>query len=282
MSSSHWSTESPATTQKGTPLWMKVALGIAALPFVLGMLIYARVQDIKARTWPAILQVSRRLQTDTEARRLYQANPALARGYASEDAFLERVKEYRDQFAALPELPPKERGLYESFSSPMGFFASVKGSGQAWVAIEVSRSSLLRQTLGEGLMRLDFSTTKEPNGLERRALRKARLESDWKRYKEICAQLGTDEGTKALWAQEPGLKTAFPNEAALLRFAADTRVHLRAYPEPEAWSMVRLQHQERRTPFGDSMRFAYPFPKGTLIAVWSDGKLSSLQFEPQR
>lgn len=277
MASGNWSREAPQPSSPGASPGLKVALGILALPIALVLFLLGQSKVVEAQAWPVIRKVALRLQTDAEAGRLYRANPALARAYRSEEVFLERVRAYRAQFISLPDLPPKA-DRYECFAGPNGFQASVQGSGGSWATLEVRQNILLEKVPGEGVLRLEFSPTKEPNAQERKALRKAKAESDWRRYGEICDLLASETGTRALWQREPGLRRSFPEETALLAFAAEIRPHLHALPEPAGWSKVRLHRQVQRGPQGESVRLGHPFSAGTLTMVWSDGQLTGLEF----
>ena len=205
----------------------------------------------------------------------------MARAYQNEEVFLQRVQAYRSQFTALPSQPPRGRDRYECFAEPIGFYAAVQGSGQAWATFEISSSFLFWKVPGEGLVRLEFSPTREATDQERRAVRRARLDSDWRRYREVCDRLATAEGGRILWKQEPGLQRPFPQEADLLSFAARVRPHLSVLPDSARLSRVRLQRQVQVGVAGESVRLAYPFPTGTLTAVWAEGRLSGLEFAPR-
>jgi len=277
LASGDWSREAPQPSRRGASLGLKVALGILAIPVVLVLFLFGQSKTVEAQAWPVIHRIALRLQTDAEAGRLYRANPALARRYPSEEAFLEQVRTYRPQFASLPDLRPKA-DRYDCQAGPNGFRASVQGSGGCWATFEVRQDILFEKVPGEGILRLEFSPTKEPNGQERKALRKAKAESDWRRYGEICGLLASEAGTRALWQREPGLRRSFPEETALLSFAAEVRPHLHALPEPTGWSKVRLHRQVQRGSQGESVRLGHPFSAGTLTMVWSDGQLTGLEF----
>ncbi|HJW43839.1 MAG TPA: hypothetical protein VJ463_05260 [Geothrix sp.] len=255
-------------------------MGLLALPVALGLFLMGQSKVVETQAWPVIRKVALRLQTDAEAGRLYRANPALGRVYADEDVFLDRVRAHRAQFASLPDLPPGA-DLYECFAGPNGFRASLQGSGGVWATFEVRQNILLEKVPGEGILRLEFSPTKEPNDRERRALQRARAESDWRRFRDICALLATEAGTRALWQREPGLRAAYPGEAALLAFAADIRPRLQPLPDMAGHSKVRLRRQVQSGPQGETVRLGYPFPGGTLTAVWSGGQLTGLEFAPR-
>lgn len=257
-----------------------MALGILAIPFALLLFLFGQSKVVEAQAWPVIRKIALRLQTDAGAGQLYQANPALAKVYRNEEVFLDRVRAYRAQLAYLPDLPPKA-DRYECFAGPNGFQASVQGSDGSWTTFEVRQNLLLEKVPGEGVLRLEFSATKEPNDQERRALRKAKAESDWRRYREICGQLASEAATRALWQREPGLHRSFPEEAALLSFAAVVRPRLQALPESAGLSKVRLHRQVQKGSEGESVRLGHPVSDGTLTLVWSDGQLTGLEFTPR-
>ncbi|WP_243286525.1 hypothetical protein [Geothrix terrae] len=173
MASGGWSREAPQPSFRGASLGLKVVLGILAIPAVLVLFLLGQSKAVEAQAWPVIRRVALRLQTDAEAGRLYRANPALARTYPTEEAFLEQVRAYRFQFASLPDQQPKA-DRYECHAGPNGFRASVQGSGGSWATFEVRQDILLEKVPGEGLLRLAFSPAREPSGPKRRALRKAR------------------------------------------------------------------------------------------------------------
>lgn len=281
MPSSDWSTETPAPDRRPSPAWMKAALVLLAIPLAVWALGYARAQAVKAGAWPVLLGVFQRLQTDADARELYQANPGLKKAYQSEDAFLQRVQAYRAQFASLPDRPSGGRERYECFAEPIGFLASVKGSGPAWATVEVRSTFLFWNVPGEGLLRLEFAPSREATDEARRAVRKARRESEGRRYREVCLSLATDAGARDLWRREPGLQAAFPREADLLAFSARVRPHLAARPEEAGGPRFRLQRQVQWGAAGESVRLGHAFPAGTLTVVWTEGKLAGLEFAPR-
>ncbi|WP_257305068.1 hypothetical protein [Geothrix campi] len=147
-------------------------MGILAIPIVLVLFLFGQSKTVEAQAWPVIRRVALRLQTDAEAGRLYRANPALARRYPTEEAFLEQVRAFRPQFASLPDPRPKA-DRYECHAGPNGFRASVQGSGGTWITLEVRQDILLEKVPGEGLLRLEFSPTRESSRPKRRAIRKA-------------------------------------------------------------------------------------------------------------
>lgn len=284
MAAGDWSQERPGPSRRGASLGLKVALTLLALPLALGLFLLGQSKVVEAQAWPVIRQVALRLQTDAEAGQLYRANPALGRVYASEEVFLDRVRAHRTRFASLPDLPPGA-DRYECFAGPNGFQASLQGADGAWALLEVRQNILFEKVPGEGILRLEFSPTKEPNDQERRALRRARAESDWRRFREVCALLASEAGTRTLWQGEPGLRAAFPQEAALLAFAAEVRPRLQPLPETIGRAKVRLRRQVQGGSQGgfrsETVRLSYPFPEGTLTAAWSGGQLTGLEFTPR-
>jgi len=172
LASGNWSREAPPPSRRGASLGLKVALGLLAIPIILVLFLMGQSKTVEAQAWPVIHRVALRLQTDAEAGRLYRANPALARRYPTEAAFLEQVRAYRLQYASLPALRPPA-GRYECQAGPNGFRASVQGSGGSWATFEVRQDLLFEKVPGEGILRLEFSPTREPGGRDRRAIRKA-------------------------------------------------------------------------------------------------------------
>jgi len=280
MASGGWSMEAPQPTRRRGSLLLKVALGILALPFALVLFLMGQSKTVEVRAWSVIRKVAQRLQTDEETRRLYRANPALARVYRDEEAFLERVQAHRAQFASLPNLPP-QADRYECFAGPNGFRASLQGSGGTWATLEVRQDILLEKVPGEGLLRLEFSPTKEASGRERRVQRKARVQSDWQRYRELCGRLATDEATRLLWAQEPGLHRDFPEAGPLLALAGKVRPHLPALPEAPGLFRGRMRRQVVGGSPGGTVRLSYTIPCGTLTVTWSEDQLSGLDLAPR-
>ncbi|MFN7958444.1 MAG: hypothetical protein U0P46_09000 [Holophagaceae bacterium] len=277
---SGWSADAPPPARRGASLILKVALAILALPFALVLFLLGQSKTVEGRAWSVIRKVALRLQTDEEVRRLYQANPALARVYGDEEAFLEQVRAHRAQLADLPDLPPGN-GRYECFAGPNGFRASLQGSGGIWATVEVRQDILLEKVPGEGLLRLEFSPTKEASGRELRAQRKARAQADWRRYREVCGRLATDGAARSLWEQEPGLHRDFPDAGPLLALAARVRPHLSALPETPGPFQGRLRRQMVNGGPGGTVRLSYTFPCGTLTATWSEERLSGLRLAPR-
>jgi len=280
MAPSDLTTEVPRPPRRRGSLLLKVGLGILALPFALLLFLSGQSKAVEARAWSVIRKIALRLQTDEETRRLYRANPALARGYRDEQAFLERVQAHRDQLNSLPHLPPSA-DRYECFAGPNGFRASLQGSGETWTTFEVRQDILLEKVPGEGLLRLEFSLTREASGRERRAQRKARAQSDWQRYRELCGRLATDEGTRSLWEQEPGLHRDFPKAETLLALAGKVRPHLPALPEAPGLFKGSMRRQVLGGTSAETVRLSYTLPCGTLTVTWSEGKLSGLDLAPR-
>jgi hypothetical protein len=268
--------EAPHPSRRGLPLGLKVAMGVLAIPVFLALFLLGQSKTVEAQAWPVIRRIALRLQTDDGAAGLYRANPALARTYPTEDAFLDQVRAHRTSFASLPDLPPKA-DRFECHAGPNGFRASVQGSDESWATFEVRQNILFEKVPGEGVLRLEFSPTKEPNARERRAQRRAEASLDWQRYRDICALLASEDGTRSLWRREPGLHAAFPREDGLLSFAAATRPHLHPLPDSDRLSQVRLLRQVR----DHTVRLGYPFQAGTLTAVWIEGRLTGLEFTPR-
>lgn len=275
-----WSSEAPRPSRRRGSLLLKVALGLLAIPIAVILFLSGQSKAVEARAWSVIRKIALRLQTDEETRRLYRANPALARVYRDEQAFLERVQSHRGQLSGLPHLPPSA-DRYECFAGPNGFRASLQGSGGVWTTFEVRQDILLEKVPGEGVLRLEFSPTKEAGGRERRAQRKARAQADWQRYRELCGRLATDEGTRLLWQQEPGLHRDFPEAGALLALAGKVRPHLPALPEMPGLFRGRVNRQVLNGSSGETVRLGYAFPCGTLTVTWSEGRLSGLDLAPR-
>jgi len=275
-----WSSEAPRPSRRRGSLLLKVALGLLAIPIAVILFLSGQSKAVEARAWSVIRKIALRLQTDGETRRLYRANPALARVYRDEEAFLERMRTHRDQLNSLPDLPPPA-DRYECFAGPNGFRATLQGSGGVWTTFEVRQDILLEKVPGEGLLRLEFSPTKEASGRERRAQRKARAQSDWQRYRELCGRLATDEGTRSLWQQEPGLHRDFPETGALLVLAGKVRPHLHALPEAPGLFRGRMRRQVVGGSPGGTVRLSYTLPCGTLTVTWSEERLSGLHLAPR-
>lgn len=254
-------------------------MGILAVPLIVVTFLLGQSKTVEAQAWPVIRRVAQRLQTDAETERLYRANPALARAYPTSEAFLEQVRTHREPFAALPDLSPG-RERYECFAGPNGFLASVRGSDGSWARIEVRKNVLFETVPGEGILRVEFSPTKAPNDRERSALRRTRAEADWRRFREVCAQLASPDGTRTLWQREPGLRRSFPREADLQALAAEIQPHLRPVPEPSRLARLRL-HRQVQGPQGETVRLACAFPGGTLKAAWTRDQLTGLEFAPR-
>lgn len=280
MAPSDLSTGVPRPPRRRGSLLLNVVLGLLAIPIAVILFLSGQSKAVEVRAWSVIRTIALRLQTDEETRQLYRANPALAGIYQDEVTFLERVQAHRAQFANLPDLPPKADG-YECFAGPNGFRASLQGPGGVWTTFEVRQDILLEKVPGEGILRLDFSPARPARGHERRAQRKARGQSDWQRYREVCLRLATDDATRSLWEQEPGLQRDFPEAGGLLALAGKVRPHLHALPETPGLFRGRMRRQVVGGGSGETVRLGYAFPIGTLTVTWSEGKLSGLDLAPQ-
>jgi hypothetical protein len=234
---------------------------------------------MRGRAWPIIRKITQRIQTDAGALDLYRANPELGAKYGSEDAFLETVRNYRSQFSALPERPPKEAEDYRCFPTPSSFRAGLKGKDGGWLRIFVQGHSYFNQVRGEGLHRLDFAPTREAIEEEDRSRRRARAQADWKRFREMAAQLATEEGSRRLWRSEPSLAKGFENEDAFLQEVRNLRPFLETPPESITLAGPRLRRRVHRTPLGEDRRLTYAFAGGTLTLVWREDRLTEVQFK---
>ncbi len=141
-------------------LALKVALVPLAVPLAVFLFLTAQSKSVEAKAWPVIRTITRRLQSDDGARRLYQANPALAESYRDEATFLQLVQIHRAQYADLADRPPST-DAYSCQAGPNGFRATLRGSAGTWIAFEVRQDVLLEKVPGEGLLHLEFSPAQE-------------------------------------------------------------------------------------------------------------------------
>ncbi|MFN8012710.1 MAG: hypothetical protein U0P81_15175 [Holophagaceae bacterium] len=122
---------------------------------------------------------------------------------------------------------------------------------------------------------------RDPEGFKRGALgfAVAAIRPEYDRGAGFVDQLLSEAGTRALWAQQPGIHAAFGDEAAFLAAAAGWRPHLHALPPLEAEHLEKNRMQLQKDVF-TGVRFGYRMDDGTRIRMaWnpSTHALTSLE-----
>lgn len=268
--------------------WLPWLGGIAAIATMLVLSLVLRVQAGESKAWPITRAVVARLATDDGARDLYAKNPRLAESYPDAEAFLAAVRAQRGAFGALP--PPGAGGHGETFradSDPDGLRVITRGSGGAWLQMDVEQSDgseAGHAAIGEGITFLGFAGSEEALDKVREASRQVYNEAQWARFKAVEQALLTDAGTQALLQANPGfLKDGAAREAFLHQVQA-WRPRLASRPIPATWKegvdskdeTVRMYHRSM-PPFSDRMGMGWELEDGAWLSVeWSEGRLSKI------
>lgn len=260
-------------------LWLPLAAGGVLVVGVLSVVL--RQQGTRTRIWPIVRQTAQRLQTDAGALDLYRRNPDLRLSYPTEEAFLARVKTFRGGLSGLPAAEPQvSRDAYLPSPNPWGFQALVKGQSEAWMLLRVQGPGpfgLGPQSQGEGISLLALADSKAGAREESRAGQVRRRQPEWDAYRAVLAALATDDGSRALYRQNPGLAKAYPAEAAFLAAAKGWRPRLQPVPEDilqagDHLRLLRIHHG----PFHNQVQMTYEFPTLRLRAAWDEDRLTVL------
>jgi len=279
-----------ASSSRGSR-WLLWIGGLAAIGIMLILSVVLRVQENEGKAWPILQIVTARLGTDEGARDIYAKNPQLADFYPSPDAFLESVRTHRAAFGALPGREPGMDGeKYETDSDPQGLRAFIKGTGGAWMALELESSdgtAAGHAAIGEGITYLGFSdasaTLRDVEG----ASRETRAENQWSRFKAVEQALLTEENTLALLQANPTLAKDDAARTAFLQQARAWRPRLAASTPPATWvkaeaapdDTVSFTHRSA-APFVDKMEMGWKPKDGAWLRIeWSQGQLVKVALE---
>lgn len=141
------------------------------------------------------------------------------------------------------------------------------GAGIALGILLVLGAFVIRRRTAEG----------GPEQVQRRvnALAQDLIRDHWTAMRKAVEQLGTDEGARAFFADNPGLSPRIPSEAAFLEKVRSWRPLMRPLPEVlpgiEAHDLSYLRKQ-------DQTEMSYRLANGTCIFMkWSEDRLVEMR-----
>lgn len=278
MPDSSWDTYTPDSSRWRIGGKLLTGLGIGILLLVLLVSTLAMVaRNTRSKAWPLVNHVVTRLGTDEQARDLYRRNPALATSYATEEAFLERVRQHREGLK-IADAEPAAGPEYRVASGPFGLRVRHRCDAGTWVEVGVEFGGPFRPApTGEGISRLNLA--KEARDLRRQAQAVAdqRSAKDWKRFVETCRIIAGDGGSDRLKRESPALKTVPADAAVFTALLQRRRDGLLALPDdPKAQG----PHSKRvhRGPFLQSMEIEAGLTGGGSIRIaWRSDTLATVE-----
>lgn len=254
-----------------TTTWLLPLVVLGAALLSAGLWARQALAAQRAQAWGITAKVAQRLQTDEGARQLYLANPELKARSASESAFLEEVRAHRASFGALPPQEPREG--FVCFPSLTSFTAQVRGTDGSWMELQVQGPSLFDEVRGEGLHLLHFAQGRPALMQESPAEKQVFDAAYWKKFQGVLAALGTPNGAKALWRQEPGIHLAFPHPEDLVAWADTQRGVLVTIPRGEWTLVVKVSLRRERSSEGEAVSLDYDLGSRSLRMTWRGERL---------
>lgn len=254
-----------------------VALGVAGVAvtmLVVGFASAARSQ--RGSAWVLARNVEAQLRTDERARELFRRNPALARAYADEEAFLARVREHRAGLG-LPEREPPEGPEYRIGTGPFRLWVQVKCTGGTWIDVVVqSAEPFGSPPPGDGITRVVLARERTELRQQFRAQAERRNSAPWKRFRALAEELVRD-GSGPLATRHPGLRT-FPSDPAAFAAAVQRRrealVALPAERRQDGSSRIH----SRTSPFKQQLDIEADLKDGGLLrARWERDALVEVE-----
>lgn len=275
MADSSWDTYTADPPHRRIGGKLLTAAGVAiGLVVLVAALLAVAAGAARSRAWPLARGVAARLQSDDQARELFRRNPALADGYGSEEAFVERVREHREGLM-LPASQPSQGPEFRVMSSPFEIRVRLKGEGGTWMEVVADLGGPFRPA-GEGIRRLNLA--KDPRDLRRQAqlAQDRRFAGDWERFVRVCASLAAEGGPEALRRDAAGLQTVPVDAGDFAAKARQRRLELLAIPaDRRALGAARVRIHSG--PFSRTVEIEAPFPEGGGIrARWRQDQLMEL------
>lgn len=274
----------------GSPRWLVWFGAAAALAAMLILAVFLRAQENEGKAWPISHAVVARLATDEGTRDLYTKNPRLSESYPTADAFAAAVAAQRAAFGALPARPSDD--AFQADSDPDSLRVVAKGTGGAWLELEVERSDgseAGHAAIGEGITFLAFGADRAAIRDLRKDLRSAYHEARWAEFKAVEEGLLTDAGVERLLQAHPDLAKGEAARAAFLQQAQAWRSSLTARRLPGTWKeavdsdeeLVSMRHRSG-PPFGDHLEIGWRLTgQSWLRAAWDNGRLVKVALEAQ-
>ncbi len=281
-----WNSEPASSFKRRGRAWgwlWKTALVVGLLGISGAIIVITQLESMSRKAWPAVRQVSARLQTDEGARDLWAKNPELQQGYPDQEGFLSQVKLHRTAFANLPALePPRDGETLQIESWPIGIMARLKSQDGTWMQLTIERVPVVGDVAqqGEGITELVFADRGGSLEESRREARQAQSNRRWSRFRENAVALQTDDGAKSLYQAQPGLKKHFPTENDFLVKARAWRPQLESLPEDSREDGGHLQLHIYTSPLGEQQELAYTTKSGMRLRQnWSNGQLVELSLD---
>lgn len=253
------------------PTWMKVALVLGMAAAVLISVGVGTAQRRSRELWPAVAKVLQGLSTEEGARSLLKEHPEILEKGDTEAEFLQKLRPWRGNFRTpLQGFPGAKDGI-RVMSRPFGWRAYVRGQGEAWLAIQV---------VGKNLQVFPAENRAE------RARLGARMDRAWKRgigvlALELANLLQSEEGTRRLYLENPGLAERFGTQDAFLAEAARLRPELKGLPlNTVELAPEKISTRIHGSPFGMQVEVHLSLLGGKkLRMVWKQDRLGNLGLE---
>jgi len=253
------------------PTWMKVTL---VLGLALAVLVAFGVGTAQRRTrelWPPVAKVLQELSTEEGARSFLKEHPEALEKGDTEAEFLQKLRSWRGNFGTLPQGIPGTKDGFRVMSRPLGWRAYVRGQGEAWLGVQV---------VGKKLQVFPAENRAE------RARLAARMERAWKRalgaqVLELANLLQSEEGSRRLFQENPGLAERFPTQDAFLAEAARLRPELKGLPQNAAeLAPEKISTRIQGSPFGMQVEVHLGLLGGKKVRmVWKQDRLGNVGLE---
>ena len=267
--------------------WLAWLIAGAALVTMLVLSLVLRAQENEGKAWPITHAVVARLATDAGARDLYAKNPRLADSYPTAEAFVTAVAAQRNAFGSLPNRQPSPEA-FRADSDPDSLSIAAKGSGGAWMELNVERSdgsAAGHAAIGEGITFLGFGADESALANQRKSISSAVHEARWAAFRSVEQSLLTDAGVEALLQANPDLAKDETERGAFLKQAQAWRPRLAAHEPPTTWKaavddddeLVSMQHRSG-APFGEQLVVGWRLKdrQTWFRATWEEGRLKKV------
>ncbi len=274
-----------AVRQGGRKPWLKWLLLTGGVTLSLSLVIGGSLGSLafrhRSQLWPAVRNIHSRLQSDEGARELFKKNPALAETYAHEQDFVATVRDWRAKVGGLPVQEPAESPTYSPNADPGEVSASIKGSGGAWMMVEIQGGALAGPIEGEGINHIFF-------GADEKALESARekagehgAERAWEEFREVMLRCNDDLKAAELYRVEFGLHATYPSETAFLDSVRKLRPVIANLPATNQKGLHEFSIHSYQTPFANNRVLSFRSTDGQrLVATWKGGQLNNVELRP--
>ena len=135
-------------TRRAASVWGKVALGCGAAVLIFVVTVTAAIGwgvrkagSLMDQGWAELHRDVESLGTEAGTRALYAANPALAKTYPTEAAFLEAAARWRPRLAPLPAVRPDLKTLFDHRNGADFGYINRDEHGRRWTRLHVRLAS---------------------------------------------------------------------------------------------------------------------------------------------